>query len=324
MYTASKIYKDVSKEEAQTIISHHFPGAKIVEYTPVGGGLFNTTYKVVTDKLSQALVLRVGPVNRELLLPYERHLMDAEAHVNQLLTEAGIPTPKLVACDTTKTVIDRDYMITEYMDSVALCDGSVPEECRDALYEESGRIMRKFHERKGERFGRIGDFYDGKVYDSWPEFLLAHIAEIGQLCIERDVFEHEFIGKVLDMYSRCVPLFEDIVEPRLTHADIWAGNILVKKFDDTWHVTAIIDADRAVYGDIDFELGSPWIMGDPFFRGYGPVPDSPDRRKRMKLYCLMYNLIDTYVWRVEYCNDHEYSVNRQRAYDTLQWLYENV
>ena len=115
------------------------------------------------------------------------------------------------------------------------------------------------------------------------------------------------------MYSCCVPLFEDIVEPRLTHADI-GGNILVKKFDDTWHVTAI-DADRAVYGDIDF--GSARVdNGRAIFRGYGPVPDSPDRRKRMKLYRLMYNLIDTYVWRVEYCNDHEYSVNRQRAYDT--------
>ena len=109
MYTASKIYKDVSKEEAQTIISHHFPGAKIVEYTPVGGGLFNTTYKVVTDKLSQALVLRVRQSTMGCFCPTGDTLADAEAHINQLLTEAGIPTPKLVACDTTKTVIDRDY-----------------------------------------------------------------------------------------------------------------------------------------------------------------------------------------------------------------------
>lgn len=324
MYTSSKIYKDVTQDEAQKVISSLFPDAKITDYTPIGGGLFNTTYKVVTDSPRRELVLRVGPINRELLLPYERHLMDSEAHVSRRLTEAGIPTPKLVTCDTTKTIIDRDYMITEFMDSVALCDGSVPEECRDALYEESGGIMRKFHEIKGEKYGRIGDFYRGKSYDTWREFLLAHIAEIGQICVERNVFEREFIDKVVDMYHRCAHLYDAITEPQLTHADIWAGNILVKKFDDGWHVTAIIDADRAVYGDIDFELGSPWIMGEPFFRGYGPVPDSPERRIRMKLYCIMYNLIDTYVWCVEYCNDHEYTVNRQRAYDTLKWLEEHV
>ncbi len=324
MYTASKIYRDVTLNEAQTIISHNFPGAKISEYMPVGGGLFNTTYKVVTDNPRRELVIRVGPVNRELLLPYERHLMDAEAHVSRRLSAAGIPTPRLVACDTMKTVIDRDYMITEYMDSVALTNGSVPGEWHDALYEESGRIMRQFHAIKGEKFGRIGDFYRGKSYDTWPEFLLSHIAEIGALCVEREVFEPEFIDRVIGMYHRCVPLFEVITEPMLTHADIWAGNILVKEFDDGWHVTAIIDADRAVYGDIDFELGSPWIMGEPFFRGYSPVPDSPERRIRMKLYCIMYNLIDTYVWCVEYCNGHEYSVNSQRAYDTLKWLEEHV
>jgi Predicted aminoglycoside phosphotransferase len=324
MYTSSKIYKDVTLDEATAILTHNLPGAVIAEYTPVSGGLFNTTYKIVTTEPRRELIMRVGPIHRELLLPYERHLMDAEALTNREMTAHGIPTPKLVVCDTTKTIIDRDYMITEYMDSVALSDSSVPEECRDALYEESGRIMRAMHAIKGERFGRVGDFFDGKSYNTWSEFLISHITELGSICVEFEVFEHEFIDRVVAMYTHCRPLFEAITQPFLTHADIWAGNILVKQVDGELHVTAIIDADRAVYGDIDFELGSPWIMGEPFFRGYGEVTDSSDRRKRLKLYCLMYNLIDTYVWRVEYVNDHEYEVNRDRAYETLKWLEENI
>ncbi len=324
MYTASKIYKDVTRAEAEAIIAHSIPGASVTGYTPVSGGLFNTTYKVVTENPCRELVLRVGPINRELLLPYERHLMDAEAYVNKLLTAHGVPTPELVACDTSKTVIDRDYMITAYMDSVALSDSSVPEERRDALYEETGRLMRAVHAVKGEKYGRIADFFAGIQYDTWADFMMAHIAEVGALCMQFGVFDAVFINRVTAMYHNCRPLFETVTEPFLIHADIWAGNILVKETGGAYNVTAIIDADRAVFGDIDFELGSPWIMGEPFFRGYGPVPDSPDRRKRMKLYCLMYNLIDTYVWKVEYVNDHEYEVNRDRALGTMKWLEDHI
>lgn len=320
MYTASKIYQDVTLEEAEAIISHHFSGASVVEYTPVSGGLFNTTYKVVTDNPRRELILRVGPVNRELLLPYERRLMDAEAYVNGLLVKHAIPTPELVACDTSKTVVDRDYMITGYMDSVALSDGSVPEERRDALYEESGRLMREMHSIKGDKYGRIADFFASVAYDSWADFMTAHIAEVGSICVERDAFDREFIDSVIEIYKKSRTLFEAITEPRLIHADIWAGNILVRETDGVYKVTAIIDADRAVFGDIDFELCSPWIMGEPFFRGYGPVPDSPDRRRRMILYRLMYNIIDAYVWRVEYVNDREYEANRDRAYETFKRL----
>lgn len=39
----------------------------------------------------------------------------------------------------------------------------------------------------------------------------------------------------------------------------------------------MIDGDRALFGDIDFEFASGWMMTDAFFDGYGARPaETPD------------------------------------------------
>ena len=49
----------------------------------LSGGLFNTTYRLET--VTKTAILRLGPVNRHLLLPYERNLMAAEGDILQLM-----------------------------------------------------------------------------------------------------------------------------------------------------------------------------------------------------------------------------------------------
>ena len=159
--TQSKIFKEISNEEAQNIIKHYFPTSNIISISLLKGGLFNTTYKLIIDSPYSELILRVGPVNREYLLPFENNLMQAEEYVYKLLAENDIPSPTVVVCDTSKIIIDRDFMITEYIKSVPLSDKSIMESCKNKLYKEVGEYTYKLHSIKGNRFGRVSDFIAG-------------------------------------------------------------------------------------------------------------------------------------------------------------------
>ena len=63
----------------------------------------------------------------------------------------------------------------------------------------------------------------------------------------------------------------------------------------------MIDGDRALFGDIDFEFASGWMMTDAFFDGYGARPaETPDCQRRRLLYKLLYELNDFYISLIEY------------------------
>ena len=67
---------------------------------------------------------------------------------------------------------------------------------------------------------------------------------------------------------------------------------------DTHAILALIDGDRAVYGDPDFEFASSWMDVPALLAGYGIDPSediSPDRRKRRTLYRLFYALLEAYT-----------------------------
>ena len=87
MNKQSSLYQELNHAELLSIMASVFPQEKVTDYHLLSGGLFNTTYRVITDQ--RDVVLRMGPVHRELLLPYERDLMTAEALTNQLCRENG-------------------------------------------------------------------------------------------------------------------------------------------------------------------------------------------------------------------------------------------
>ena len=65
---------------------------------------------------------------------------------------------------------------------------------------------------------------------------------------------------------------------------------------DTHAILALIDSDRAVYGDPDFEFARMDVPALPAGYGIAPAADiSPDRRKRQALYRLYYALLEAYT-----------------------------
>ena len=95
-----------------------------------------------------------------------------------------------------------------------------------------------------------------------------------------------------------------ITEPRLAHCDLWAGNVLIETAGGNYRVCAIIDGDRAMFGDPALDFAAGWMTTPEFLEGYGVTTDisSADSARRA-VYSLFFRLQDAYIWKIEYNRD---------------------
>ena len=277
----------------------------------LSGGLFNTTYRVVTDR--HDAVLRMGPVHRELLLPYEHDLMAAEALTDKLCLENGIPASTVLHLDTSKTIVDRDFMVVDRIDSVPLSDPSIPEDAKAALLLECGKLVRKLHTITGSRLGRLSKIVTGTGFSSWYDAMESEFRDVFSKAEEFQVFSPALRDRVYTFLQRHKDALDAITEPRLAHCDLWAGNILVQKKDGRYSVCAIIDGDRATFGDPALDIATGWITTPEFLEGYDTDanPD-PDDAARNRVYTLFFTLQDAYIWKIEYCREDIFEENLRR------------
>ena len=119
----SRLHKEISREELAAIVKHlHGEQAELIDSHLLGGGMFNTTYFASTKKPDSRLVIRIGPINRQYLFAYEKKMMQCEIALEKKMREAGIPTSKILQYVPAGEVIDREYLIVEYMDAVAMSE----------------------------------------------------------------------------------------------------------------------------------------------------------------------------------------------------------
>lgn len=292
----SHIYQELTDSELHTIISAHLSGT--FSSQKLTGGMFNTTSLITMDN-GERYVLRMGPVNRHLLMPFEYTLMQGEALFIQLAKQVGIPTADVIVCDTSRTLIDRDYMLTRYISGFPMTSRDVPKEVRSELQQQVGQLTATLHQVSSTHFGRLSQVAVGKGCQSWSEWVL-RAANHWYACTDGLLSDDERKSYV-DLFRHYQPLLDAITTPHLIHADLWDGNVLVRCENNRWEVAAIIDGDRALFGDIDFEFASGWMMTDAFYTGYGMRPsDAPDCQIRRTLYKLLYALNDFYICLAEY------------------------
>lgn len=307
MNTQSSLYKELTNDELKQIIESNFNTTQISEIELLDGGMFNTTYKICFGEPTKKVVLRLGPINRHLLLDFEQSLMEAENYVYKCCESYNIPCSTVLVCDTTREIVDRDYMIISYIEGVALSNLKLPKEIKANLYCEIGKYMSKFHSITNKSFGRVSYIVEGKIFDTWYDYLYFEISDITSKIEKYDAFTKTELQQIKEVYQKNKQLLNEITLPILVHTDLWEGNILVSKTDDKYEVKAIIDADRAIFADVDFELASPWMINDDFLKGYNPNFDFEDfnsqkRVIRRKIYLILYNMIDIYVGYAEYNN----------------------
>ncbi len=318
MNTQSGLFQEISIEIIRDIFVHALHEEIIWEAVLLVGGLFNTTYLVEYGSFHKKAVLRLGPVNRHLLMGFEENLMNAEVYTYSVCKTIGVPCSKVLICDTSKQLIDRDFMIVEYIPSIVMSKAEMTEERRNMLYRQMGICLTKFHQVTGDSFGFLSRICNGKKFDKWSDALIFEVEDMTERLERLGGLHAEQTQTIRDQYKKSRELLDEIKTPYLLHTDLWEGNVLLNR--DTLEIVAIIDGDRAMYGDRDFEFSSPWMDNRALREGYDSIMQksaSPNDVKRRQLYQMFFYLLETYVGYGEYNNPELYETRKKQLLQQL-------
>ena len=298
----SSLFCELTDEELKKIIDHAL-ACGICEATLKIGGMFNTTYFIKTDKCGD-IILSVGPINRHLLMPFERRCMETESMIFDELRRAGIPTSEVLKLDISKTIIDRDYMIIRYIQSCMLGEAQKQygEQTVSALYEEFGRDVKRLHSIKSARFGRMQDVRDGGGFEKMSDFMRSEIEDWISVASCTDYYDEDDFSNIRQLYEKYADILDEVKEATLVHGDLGPNNVLIDNTSDTPKIAAIIDTERGFWGDGDFDIAMiGYMINDDFVRGYGDIYACDEHAKiRRRLYEILRRLFDCYVWGAEY------------------------
>lgn len=297
----SIIYKELESNELQKIVADLYGNcAKIKESTILKGGLYNTTYLVKSDYGD--IVIRVGPVNTHLLFDYEKDMMSSEPLFHKLLRNKGIPTSTILKYSPSGTVLDREYIISEYIDSIPMNNPSLSDINLDYIYSSVGSYTKKLHEISNGRFGWKRP--DGsKEYSKWSDFILRFASECVDKAHKYSLYSQSDINAFWQYINdnEIIRLLDEIKKPQMTHTDLWQGNVLLAKKDEAYSVAAIIDLDRTIFGDTYWDFITPWMITKAFINGYGQMMHKISAiEKRGDIYSIINGFFCTYVVLVEY------------------------
>ena len=296
----SHLYKELTQTELEQVITAALSD-EILHFRLLTGGLFNTTYLVETAAQGK-VVLRVGPINSHMLLPFERNLMEAECAVYDLLRKEGIPASEVLAVDCSKRVIPRDYMIVRYIPSSAMSETTLEEADRARICHDIGAAAAKMHQITAKRFGRSADVKAGRGFESWSAYLLEELKQWESVARPVQLLPEEMYDRIFLLVQKAAPMLDQITTPCLVHTDFWTGNVLLSTQNGQPVFAAVIDADKVVWGDPELEFSNiGWALRAPtFWEGYGKgLSQEPEALIRRTVYKMIWNLLDYYIFTVE-------------------------
>lgn len=241
----------------------------------LSGGTFNIVHR------RSGLVRKVAPSSPAL--SYEHDLLATEALFYR--AAAGVaPLPEVVR------EAPGELVMTELPGDTwfSLRDRLSPD-ARAVLRHELGGVVAALHRVTGDGFGYPQD-------GSAPTWREAFASMMSTILADADRFGVR-LPDVGAAVAANLDVLDEVTTPALVHFDLWDGNILVSG----GHVTGIIDAERAFWGDPLADMASLALFGDiepdtAFVSGYreaGGVLDFTDSsRRRMALYqCYLYTIM---------------------------------
>lgn len=322
----------LSRETIEMIVRENFGQDIVVEgITELTEGWFNAIY--VLSLAGQGvlgykeLVLKTGVQSSKYVLSYEQDIMRAEIDVYSLLEDTIVPIPKIITTDLSKSLVDFDYFFMEKLQGSnwMKLDEQITPENKEKLIAELARYTAALHNVKGDYFGYIKDDKQFQFPD-WSSAFKGMMKSMIQDGREQGLdLPYEAIMSELE------PLWEvlnEIKEPSLVNFDMWNKNIMLTDKDGEYHIDAIIDHERAFFGDPYAEfISSATICGDvlksqTFMENYSLVSGKPftfTRNDRIRLY--MYNIYLTLLMGVEVYRYNEEDTKQRLAY--CNWKIPN-
>ena len=262
----------LSTETACELVAAHL-GAEDWQVRPFGAGKFSETFDVSGP--NGRYVLRVAPPDDLRQLFYERRMMRQEPGIHaRLLAETSAPVPPIIAHDFSRERIDRDYVLMPRLAGLPLSEASLGESARRRALAEWGGYIAQVHSvaDPAGRFGYLGEHRCMEPQATWAEaFAVMYRKELDDI-VACGIYDQATADAAQRMLAESLSAF-DRPESRLLHGDIWTTNLLVGPDGE---VTAVLDFDRACWGDIEWDLAIADycnVTAEAFWSGYGREVD---------------------------------------------------
>ena len=276
---------------------------EVADHHALAGGTFNAVTRV-TLAAGTRLVVKIPPDPQTPLLSYERGILGTEALFYELA--GGLPevtVPEVLTVDAAGpggTGAGRYLVMTE-------CPGGPWPDLdprpagqeRDELRAELGRQVARLHTITGTAFGYPSGAL-GPLRDTWREAFGGIVDAVLADAARFAVTLPRPAAEISELFGVHAGLLDEVTTPVLTHFDLWDGNILVASGPGGRRVSALIDAERAFWGDPLADFVSLGLFHDieqdtAFLRGYrdagGKIAFDPAERERIALYRAYLHLI---------------------------------
>jgi hypothetical protein len=257
----------------------------------IATGTVNSTWRLTVPG-EPPLILRLGPTNEAATagpswLPADT--LQREHALSPWLAPVAPLLPKTVAADFTHQLIDRDWVIQTLMPGQPWSElaGSLTDEQDASLWQQLGAITREIHSVAGTSFGPLSP---GRSFARWSN-LLAHDCDGIVADFERFGLPVAPVRRLRTLASAHVVTLDGAGPPRLIHSDLDRRHVFVTFGPDgSPRISGFIDYEFGRFADplsesllLSLALDRP-TEAEPFFAGYGPVPDDETTRWRMRLY----------------------------------------
>jgi hygromycin-B 7''-O-kinase len=240
------------------------------------------------------VAFRVGDVVIKIFARRSPIWFPREVEALQALEDRpGAKSPRLVAHGQIAYGAEiHSYLVMERLpgESFRRMRESIEEEEQAAVMVELAAIARAIHETPIDRLTTFG---------KTPEEWVARMQGRAGTCME--YFADDLSPSLLEQLPRFLeenlPAITVEFRPRLLHADLIGGNILVAKEGGTWKITGLIDYGDVEVGPIEYEWVSAChkaMLGDPklirtFFEAYGwELPITDETRSRLRAYTILH------------------------------------
>jgi aminoglycoside phosphotransferase (APT) family kinase protein len=315
------IKPQLTPEEIQDLarrgLGPHVEVAETVEFTD---GFFSAAYGLHLRD-GRDLVLKVAPARDLKLLRYEFDLMRTEIHFYKRAGAAGVPLPGLRFADPDAGVLLIDRLRGRTLESVRR---EIPLADRLELRRAIGRCAAAITAINGPLFGYPRR--DGRTRStSWRESFLAIVDDILADAVDLGAELPAPADEIAATVRRHAPLLDEVTTPSLLHYDLWDGNIFVVEEGGRWRIEAIIDGERAFYGDPIAELVSAVAFideeeGAAVIDGMLGRPLTQDEQTRLRLYTAYLFLILVTEGRTRGFKPEEHEPTRRWALGYLESL----
>ena len=277
-----------SQDVLTTCVLRHVPYKDgDVTFSRIPTGKFNTSYLVHIDH--QELILRIAPPQDAVFVFYEKDMMKQEPGIHRLLLEkTDVPVANIVAFDDSRDLLDRDFLLMEYLPGTPLSSSFGVDE--DSCLFQVGQSLAQVHRLTAEQYGYLGEHHPMPPQSTWNEAFQVMWRKLIEDVVTVGYYTQEEANWLLSLLEKYLPLFDRESPSSLLHMDIWRQNILV---DTEGNLSGIVDWDRALWGDPEIEfavLDYCGISQPAFWEGYGTPRDTSPAAQVRRVFYLLYEI----------------------------------